>query len=129
MKILDSIRSKMSTQSDPEAAPESVPADAVLEEKIGTAQIADARIRLQKYKSGKTALENRIVENEKWWRLRHNRPKDDNSIEATSGWLFNCIISKHADAMDSYQMCIRDRTNTSPHRTSRRETVRMIWRM
>ena len=79
----------------------SVPADAVLEEKIGTAQIADARIRLQKYKSGKTALENRIVENEKWWRLRHNRPKDDNSIEATSGWLFNCIISKHADAMDS----------------------------
>ena len=54
---------------------------------------------LEKYKSGKAALEQRIIDNEQWWKLRHYDEKDKDSI--ATGWLFNTIINKHADAMDN----------------------------
>lgn len=54
---------------------------------------------LQRYKAGKSSHENRIIENEEWWRLRHYGEKDGDTV--ASGWLFNAIINKHADAMDS----------------------------
>ena len=61
---------------------------------------------LQKYKSGKRTLEDKIVKNERWWKLRHwdmlsNQDNRDDPKPA-SGWLFNTIISKHADYMDSF---------------------------
>lgn len=68
--------------------------------KIGQEQVKAARQRLEKYRNGKAQMENRIIENEKWWRLRHSHTGDDQL--SNSAWLFNCIISKHADAMDSY---------------------------
>lgn len=68
--------------------------------KIGQEQVRAARQRLEKYRNGKAQMENRIIENEKWWRLRHSHTGDDQL--SNSAWLFNCIISKHADAMDSY---------------------------
>ena len=61
---------------------------------------------LRKYKSGKKTLEDKIVKNERWWKMRHwemlsnENNKDD--PKPASGWLFNTIISKHADYMDSY---------------------------
>lgn len=59
---------------------------------------------LQKYKRGKANLENRVIENEQWWKLRHwdyIRSKDSDE-KPTSAWLFNSIANKHADAMDNY---------------------------
>lgn len=61
---------------------------------------------LQTYKRGKTNLENRHIANEQWWKLRQweminqNAPEDSN--KPASGWLFNCIISKHADYDEAY---------------------------
>ena len=49
---------------------------------------------LDEYKRGRTALTERIVSNEKWWR--------DRVTKGGTGWLFNAIASKHADAMDNY---------------------------
>lgn len=73
---------------------------------IGKAQIAEAETILKKYKDGKTALERRIIENEKWYRLRHwdvvGRSKNPGDPEPSSGWLFNSLANKHADAMDNY---------------------------
>lgn len=69
---------------------------------IGVEQIRAARQRLEKYRNGKAQLENRIIENEQWWRLRHSHTGGDNDQISNSAWLFNCIISKHADAMDAY---------------------------
>ena len=60
---------------------------------------------LQKYKEGKANLEQRIIENEQWYKLRHwesLRKKEKNQVQPVSGWLFNCISNKHADAMDNY---------------------------
>lgn len=74
---------------------------------IGTEQIQKANKTLQDYKQGKANLEARIIANEQWWKLRHwdtlrakNKAIDD--PEPTSAWLFNCLMNKHADAMDNY---------------------------
>ena len=72
---------------------------------IGREQIQAAQQTLNKYKEGKANLEKRIVENEQWFKLRHwecMRRDKANQVEPASGWLFNCIANKHADAMDNY---------------------------
>src|SRR5574343_1753581 len=61
---------------------------------------------LKKYKAAKEAYEARIVDNEKWYKLRHweiIRQKESNQDpEPTTAWLFNSLANKHADAMDNY---------------------------
>ena len=74
---------------------------------IGEKEIKEAVAILQKYKQGKANLENRIVEDELWWELRHweaiGRQKEkEHSPRPSSAWLFNSIINKHADAMDNF---------------------------
>lgn len=81
---------------------------------IGANEIAKAKDTLKKYKSGKATLERRIIANEQWWKLRqwdyikpdknngfkYNQTKDP--FEIATPWLWNCIVSKHADIMDGY---------------------------
>ena len=72
---------------------------------IGREQIQAAQQTLQRYKEGKANLERRIVENEQWYKLRHwecMRKSETNQVEPSSGWLFNSIANKHADAMDNF---------------------------
>ena len=72
---------------------------------IGREQVQQAQLTLQKYKEGKHNLEQRIVENEQWFKLRHwecMRKSETNQVEPSSGWLFNAIANKHADAMDNF---------------------------
>lgn len=76
-----------------------------LGEVIGKKEISAAEQLLVKYKQGKSSLEKRIVEEEKWWRLRHwdtMSGSGQNSVKPVSAWLFNSIANKHADAMDNY---------------------------
>ena len=77
-----------------------------LEEVIGTEEVAKAAQLLQRYKSGKAALDTRIVDNELWFRMRHWKNYKNEMMEGkptpASGWLFNSIANKHADAMDNY---------------------------
>ena len=75
---------------------------------IGKEQIQAAQQTLNKYKEGKANLERRIVENEQWYKLRHwecMRKSETNAVEPSSGWLFNAIANKHADAMDNFPSC------------------------
>ncbi len=73
---------------------------------VGPKQVEEAEAILKKYKEGKAVLENRIVENEKWFRMLHwevvGHSKNKGDPEPKSGWLFNSIANKHADAMDNY---------------------------
>ncbi|MCD7927351.1 MAG: hypothetical protein LUF80_00575 [Oscillospiraceae bacterium] len=85
------------------------------EQVIGRDEILRAAEILAEYKQGKVNLEERIVQDELWWELRHwevvrNRrramPHDPNKYaiptpEPSSAWLFNAIVNKHADAMDN----------------------------
>ena len=46
-----------------------------------------------------------MIENEQWYRMRHwecMRRGAKNQVEPTSGWLFNAIANKHAEAMDNF---------------------------
>lgn len=61
---------------------------------------------LQKYKDAKRNLEARIIEEERWWRLRHwdiirGKEPQNTRPEPTSAWLFNSLCNKHADMMDN----------------------------
>ena len=77
--------------------------------RIGTEEVRRAADILRRYHAGKRQLEQRIIDNEQFWKLRHwqqmektgqgGNPEDP---QPTSGWLVNCILSKHADAMDCY---------------------------
>ena len=73
---------------------------------IGKEQVQKARLTLQKYKEGKANLEQKIVESEQWYKLRNwecmRKSKQSEQVEPVSGWLFNSIANKHADAMDNY---------------------------
>lgn len=76
-----------------------------LAQPIGKEQIHAAQLTLNRYKEGKANLERRIIENEQWYKLRHwecMRKQDGKEVEPSSGWLFNAIANKHADAMDNY---------------------------
>lgn len=76
-----------------------------LEQPIGREAIQKATLTLQKYKEGKANLERRIVDNEQWYKMRHwecMRKGQVSEVQPTSGWLFNSIANKHADAMDSF---------------------------
>ena len=73
---------------------------------VGEAQVAEAIQTLQRYKAGKAALDKRIVDNELWFRMGHwknyQNPMMPGKAQPSSGWLFNSIANKHADAMDNY---------------------------
>lgn len=68
---------------------------------VGAAEIEKATEILLKYKQGKANLEQRIIDNDKWYRLRH-WDGDKSQIKPSSAWLFNCIENKHADFMDNF---------------------------
>lgn len=75
--------------------------------RVGREQVRQAYATLQKYKSGKANLEQRIIGNEQWYKLRHweylrAQKKDGEQVEPASAWLFNAIANKHADAMDNF---------------------------
>lgn len=71
---------------------------------IGKKQLEEATKTLQEYKDGKANLEHRIVENDKWYRLRNWEcfQHKERQVQPASAWLFNAISNKHADALDNY---------------------------
>ena len=80
---------------------------------IGKEQLIKANETLNSYKRAKVNLEQRIVENEQWWKMRHwnlMRDKASSDPRPASAWLFNSIANKHADVMDNYpEPCILPR--------------------
>ena len=73
---------------------------------VGAEEVAQATQILQQYKAGKAALDKRLVDNELWFRMGHwknyRNPLMEGKPQPSSGWLFNSIANKHADAMDNY---------------------------
>ena len=64
---------------------------------------------MHKYRAGKTSVDRRIIDAQQWWKL-HNweQVQGQTGIQGSAetksntAWLWNCIVGKHADAMDSY---------------------------
>lgn len=80
---------------------------AQMKPKIGTEEVRKASAILRKYKEGKARLEQKIIANEEFWKLRQwnymNDGKDD--FKPATAWLWSCIQSRYSDAMDSYPTC------------------------
>ena len=75
--------------------------------KIGAEEVRKASAILQKYKDGKKRLEQKIIANEEFWKLRQWNYMNDGSkdFQPASAWLWSCIQSRYSDAMDSYPTC------------------------
>ena len=73
---------------------------------IEKAHIRQAYGILRRYKAGKGNLEQRLIDNEQWFKMRHwdylRSGSNAEQVEPVSAWLFNCIANKHADAMDNF---------------------------
>ena len=92
---------------------------------IGAEEVARAEQILQKYKVGKAALDQRLVDNELWFRMGHwknyKNPLMEGKPQPSSGWLFNSIANKHADAMDNYPA-----PNVLPRAPDDEQTARVL---
>ena len=92
---------------------------------IGAEEVARAEQILQKYKVGKAALDQRLVDNELWFRMGHwknyQNPMMEGKPQPSSGWLSNSIANKHADAMDNYPA-----PNVLPRAADDEQTARVL---
>lgn len=78
-------------------------------EAIGPEQLKVFTKALRDYNAGLSQTKNRIISSENWWKLRNTVEEQkvtnigsDGGFKSVSGWLHNVIVSKHADAMESY---------------------------
>lgn len=83
--------------------------------KIDEKALQKATEILRKYKAGKSSIDQRIISCQEWWKLNNwqeqarDRRNGRTGVEGPStqtrsstAWLWNCIIGKHADCIDSY---------------------------
>ena len=100
---------KKDTTKKPRSGEEALGAEKAAEKKlpIGPEEVKEAETILADYKRAKANLDSRVTDNEQWFRLRHweqlRRPEDKKLRH--SAWLFNSIVSKHADFMDAMPQC------------------------
>lgn len=76
--------------------------------KIDSAAVRKASKILQKYKDGKARLEQKIVANEEFWKLRQWKYMEDGEskeFKPATAWLWSCMESRYSDIMDSYPTC------------------------
>lgn len=95
---------KLMGKAQPEGVTDNTPVEQA--KGIDKKAVEKAAETLKKYKDGKKNLENRIVEEEQWWKLRHwdviGKGESTDRPQPTSAWMFNSIAAKHADIMDNY---------------------------
>ena len=72
-------------------------------------RLNEATELLLKYKAGKKSVDNRVIRAQQWWKLRNweqieaNRgTKGAQTKKSNTGWLWNCVVGKHADYIDAY---------------------------
>ena len=102
-----------------------VPVERALPKRMNKERLQKAMQDLTKYKNGKAMLESRIIEVEQWWKLRHwewmqeQGKRDD--MKTGSAWLFNVIVSKHADGIQSIP-----EANILPREEGDKPTAKML---
>lgn len=73
-------------------------------------EIDKATATLREYMKGKANLDERVIEDEMWWKGQHwraiRKKMQGNTVEPTSRWLFNMITNKHADMCDNIPQAV-----------------------
>lgn len=72
-------------------------------------RLNEATKTLLRYKEGKASVNRRVIRSQEWWKLKNweqtemeRGTRGAGKHKSNTGWLWNCIIGKHADAIDSY---------------------------
>ena len=72
-------------------------------------RLIEAERTLMEYKKGKSSVDRRIINAQQWWKMRNweqienqRNTKGATEIKSATAWLWNCIVSKHAEALDSF---------------------------
>ena len=85
------------------------PAEARRKNGVTAERLLEAEKKLLQYKQGKASVDRRIVNAQDWWKLRNwamieaeRGTKGSTTIKSSTAWLWNCIVGKHAEAMDCY---------------------------
>ena len=72
-------------------------------------RLRKAERTLMKYKAGKASVDRRIVNAQNWWKLNNwqqieleKGTRGATNRKPSTGWLWNSIVGKHADAMASF---------------------------
>ena len=88
--------------TNPEIGPQTT--DRMTEERL-----IEAERLLMQYKGGKASVDKRITNAQDWWKMRNwaqienNRgTKGATEVKSATAWLWNCIVGKHAEAMDAF---------------------------
>ena len=93
--------------------------------KMTQERISKAWDTLLRYKAGKSRLESRLVEVEQWWKMRHwewmQEKGAKGDMQTASAWLFNVIISKHADGIQAIP-----EANVLPREESDKQTAKSL---
>lgn len=92
--------------TDGTATTEAVPA-VLSKQPVDEERLREWTLILSKYKAGKAKLEQRVTEAERWWKLRNEYEEQKitdrhKGLRSGSAWLHSTIVSKHADAAESY---------------------------
>lgn len=102
---------RMGLMSLAEMNGQSVPGRQTAEGRIMTRErLQSAMNTLLRYRSGKQSVNKRIINSQEWWKLNNwdvikkMQAAQTSSMEkpTATAWLWNAIVGKHADAMDSY---------------------------
>ena len=113
------------TVAGPEAQKGFTPAAEVMKSRMTKERLNRAMDTLTRYKAGKGHLESRLIEVEQWWKMRHWEWMQEkgaaNDMRTASAWLFNVIISKHADGIQSIP-----EANILPREQADEETAKQL---
>ena len=81
---------------------------APVQQAVDSETVRKWNLLLAKYKSGKSHLDQRVIDAERWWKLRNEFTEEVRSdpkntgFRSKSSWLHNVIVNKHADAIEAY---------------------------
>ena len=77
--------------------------------KMDEQRLIEAEKLLMEYKKGKASVDRRIINSQDWWKMRNweqiandRGTRGATIAKSATAWLWNCIVNKHAEAMDSY---------------------------
>lgn len=101
-----------------------------MEREVKTMAVTEEDVRraeadLQIYKQWKEPLNQRLIENEKWWEFEEwdiiGQNKKTHNPRPVSAWMFNSLTNKHADFMDNFPA-----PNVLPREESDKDTAKLL---
>ena len=81
-----------------------------LDNRLMNAQkLAATNAVLNRYMAAKSSVNDRVVKAQQWWKLKNwEQQRGERGVKgatthpSNTGWLWNCIVGKHADMIDSF---------------------------